>query len=270
MKIDDIQREIFEVPTADRIRFVRQESTFVNPFSREQVASIVRTNQSWGRIVENNLGIRLNGFKTDKSETVLELSTVSFYDFVSTNMLMLGNPVLDRDVAAKIHRWMGYNSYSQVLDDNSLSNLMTVSVLIVDDEDKIGIARRTRKVSVNPGVHGATVTATPSMGDYETDDPFVTCALREAKEELNLDDLRELSFRGLIIGRQKLQPVALYDARIPGSWRDYEAGFAKAEDYDFEIERIYPMSQDELFNSMATYDYTVVARYQIARYFNLL
>jgi hypothetical protein len=270
MKTDDIQREIIVVPTGERLRFVRGEGPFVNPFSTAQVRSIVEENRAWGRVVENGTGIRLNALRDDGDATTLEISPVSFHDFISTNMLLLGNPVIDRQVGKVLRRWMSYRTPAEVLGDSSLSNLLTVSVLIADAIGDIGIAERTERVAVNPGYCGVTVTATPNLEDYHSDDPLRHCVLRETMEELNIDELHNVEFQGMIIGLQKLQPVALYSARLEGRWDDYSEDFKNAPDHELEFKRLLVMDDSELFDSMEKRDYTVVARYQIARYFNLL
>jgi hypothetical protein len=273
MKTDDIHREILEIPTPGEIVFTRSESTFVNPFTPAQVDAIVKSSRNWGRVVDNSTGIRLNAVfpEVDGSSTVLDLAPVRFNDFVSTNLLLMGNPLLDRAVAAQVRHWVeDHASYEEVLADSTLANLLTVSLLISDDRGKLGIAERSEHVAVNPGACGVTVTATPNLGDYHSEDPFLSCVRREAMEELNLDELKDIEFRGLIIGRQKLQPVALYDARIEGFWEDQSPEFKNAPDFDFEVKNLLALSEEQLFDSMETRDYTVVARYQIAKHFNLL
>ena len=265
-----ITDNIFEIPVKEPFSFIKDKNKFIHPFSDLIIDDIVKYHMDKGRITEVKGNLRLNDIKTTKEGTTFYISPAIFNDFLSTNLLLLDNPSEDKEVVDKVLQWKQYNDYKSVLKDKSLSNVITVSVLIHDEENNTGIVHRTEKVAVSPGYYGTTMTGTPDEDDYDADDPLKECVIRELKEELNIDTFKEMEFKGFVIGREKLQPVALYDITLNGLWSDHMKQIKSAEDYAFENEELLIYSYNDLFDTIKTHKYTVIARYHIAKYFNIV
>jgi 8-oxo-dGTP pyrophosphatase MutT (NUDIX family) len=188
---------------------------------------------------------------------VLTISRVEFYDFLSTNY-SLESPEIQEATRA-----LGsLESYLDVLACESLANAAAVSVLLADSEGRIGLSRRSRHVHVSSGLYGTTAAGSVDWNDFNEPDPFGACARRELSEELNLQ-IPHLHFEGIVISRQKLQPVFMYSGVLDRSWEQCAADIAEAADFAAETEELVAVRLEDCRRFLAQNDVTDVTAYQV-------
>jgi 8-oxo-dGTP pyrophosphatase MutT (NUDIX family) len=100
-----------------------------------------------------------------------------------------------------------------VLQNRALANIVAISVLIVDSEGKIGIIKRTKNVAISSGNFGMACAGTVNEMDFLTEDPFLACAMREIREECNIE-VHQIHFDGIVVPKQKMQPIFHYHAEM--------------------------------------------------------
>lgn len=272
MDTNFIVDSVFEVPVRGSVVFIREESDFVNPFDDGVVGELVADIKNWGRVLTNGECVRVNSVTVNNDCIFVGISKGNFYDFVSTNLLVMGgNRPFSSDVNAMVASWKKLSSWEEVIGEKSLANVSTVSVLIEDELGNVAVIDRTDKVAVNSRYFGTTVTGTPDGSDFLKQDPFKSCVIRECNEEIGLVlSEGDISFMGLVIGKEKLQPVMLYKAKIKGSWQDYVDEIVSAKDFNFEIKKMHILNENNLFSSIPAFNYTVIARYHIAKFFRII
>lgn len=135
----------------------------------------------------------------------------------------------------------------ETLMNQHLANPLAVSVLIQDSTGRWGVAARSRRVAVSSGQWGATVAGTVSPHDANapSDNPVFACARREVSEELGIN-IGTITWDGLIIARQKMQPIALVSSRINRQWKDMIPLIRNARDWSFENAALYAIHSDHL------------------------
>jgi 8-oxo-dGTP pyrophosphatase MutT (NUDIX family) len=138
-------------------------------------------------------------------------------------------------------------------------------VLLVDSEGKIGIVKRTKKVAISSGTYGMACAGTVNEKDFLEDDPFLACALRETLEECNME-LKEIHFDGIVVPKQKMQPIFLYHVKLEDTWENLYPQMKQAQDYAFETESLYAVPLEHSIQFAAQARMTDTAAYQIWRY----
>ena len=153
--------------------------------------------------------------------------------------------------------------YKQVFDTPELANMASVSILIEDSDHAVGIRCKSEEVAVSSGNYSATVTATPSESDYAKDNPFLECAKRAVAEELGIEDIN-LSFQGLVIAKQKMQPVFLFQCKLNSPWSSITSG-AKNKRYYSEspTQLLYIVPSSKLMGFIKRKNMTDAAAFQI-------
>ncbi|MBA4496561.1 NUDIX hydrolase [Paenactinomyces guangxiensis] len=266
-----------------------ETSNFLSPISEYEREILVKLHAARnGSNPHNGTSIRLDGLTSvsnDKQQVTAHISKVGFFDFIATNLTAYpaNAPILSfrSQVAAAVRSFRSFGIIQQVvnetqkygqptkvedvLENRSLANIIAVSILIIDSTGRIGIVERTTRVAVSSGNYGATCAGTVSNVDFDCENPFLSCSLREIKEELNLD-LESLNFDGIVVPKQKMQPIFLYHASIDQTWEELLPVIQEARDISFETQAFYAVPVDQAITFASHSRMTDTAAYQIWRY----
>jgi|GEM_PF-1697466 len=264
-----------------------EKTTFKNELTTEEREIVVNFYSSRNNSKPfNGISVRLDDVViTEEDKLDLTISRVEFFDFLSTNLSIYpaNSPILSfRNVLLAVRRWWrtfdlitkvknavdkygNIKSFIDVVKIKSLANIITVSILIVDSENKLGIVKRSKKVAISSGHFSVTAAGTLSQEDYETYNPFLSCITREVEEELNLKGI-EIVFDEVIISKQKLQPVFCFNAKIDERWEDMIDNIKLAKDFSFETNSIFAVPVNKAIPFVAHTIMTDASAYQIWKY----
>lgn len=262
-RLIDPRRRVLRVPGSQVTRIVKlEESPFTNPMSPEEREAAARLHTSSGGTHPFNGGaVRLDAVEGDGHGGLeLTISRVEFFDFLSTNYARTERR--SRTTGKKRRERV---TCRDILADRSLANIIAVSLVIEDSEGVIGIAKRSKGVHVSSGSYCATVTGSLDHADFQESDPFAQCTRREALEELNLV-VPEPHLDGLVISRQKLQPVLMYSAVLDAPWREGVARISEAADLCRETDALVAVPLEQCVHFISQNDVTDVAGYQLWAY----
>ena len=120
--------------------------------------------------------------------------------------------------------------------------------------------RKTASGSVDPG----DLTDIPQDGKAGID-PFCACAARELAEEtkLGIPDAN-FHFRGLVVGKNKLQPIAIVDALYPRAFPEQFKLFDPSDgDPDAEVAKLVAVPKTSLSKMPDKYEMTEASAYHI-------
>lgn len=274
-----------------------QQSSFHSPITNEERGILIRfyrmRNQS--RLF-NGRSVRLDGLtfhnvqnnewdNTKEHLVTARISEVDFYDFIATNLTAFpaNEPVrsfpqqmaalirsirsftIVQQVMAAVKRNGKPRTVQDVLANRSLANIVAVSVLMIDSTGRLGIVKRSQQVAVSSGHFGATCAGTVSHNDLNAEDPFLSCALREIYEELHIT-LSELHFDGIVVPKQKMQPILLYHAHLERTWEELFTEIQEARDFSFENQAFYAVPLQQAMPFTAHAHMTDAAAYQVWQY----
>lgn len=247
-----------------------------------------------GGIAFDGTTVCLEGVSEKKDgKRLISLSTGSFYDFVCCNLLA-------REVASQDPRILRYLSttgaspeivtlaktlgkkYSQEKEfvgdffdcvySSFLPNTIAVSILVRDPKGQYLLSRRTSNVLLGKHLFGVTATGSVDVQDMlmlgkdgKGINPFCACAMREIKEETSLDIAPDdFKLRALVIGKAKLQPIALVDATtrhsLPHQYKEYNPS---GDTFDAEIEKLVAIGPEQIKFMIGKYDMTEAAEHHI-------
>ncbi len=237
--------------------------------------------QKNGGNVFNGQAVRLDNIKSGDGTTILEISMIDFFDFLSTTMVYLERDSLImfcddhhmKKEKALIDNYCSSidgvevdSSFETIVNDRRVSNIIAVSILIEDKNGYVGIIQRSNKVAVFPRMFGVPVTGVLDDQDFHKKDPFLSCVKRELKEELNLTvETDSIIFDELVMSKQKLQPIALYSLTLNHSWKELFPTIKTADDFHNEIEEMYAVPVSMLPDFVTTETFTEAAAYQLYR-----
>ncbi|KXL50252.1 MAG: hypothetical protein FE78DRAFT_27534 [Acidomyces sp. 'richmondensis'] len=269
-------RRVFPLAATEPTHWIVQDTPFVAALRVDERQRLVDWHsQRLSQHPFNGRIVRLDGIEP------WSFSTIEFYDFLTTNLTAFpGNwPRLSwRQIpAAWWHWWSVFpliqrlrdaigipQSGDEVLMNPRLANPLAISLLIQDVTGRWGIVARSRHVAVSSGQWGATVAGTVTPDDLSQfpEHPIFVCARREAQEELNLL-IGPLTWDGLIISRQKMQPVALVSAHLARRWEDIAPLIAQARDWSFENTTLYAIPPEHIPSVIRQAPLTDAAAYQL-------
>ncbi len=232
----------------------RRNTLFCSPLKpREQELLISLYSQINGMHPTNNKVVRLDSINP------ITVSTVGFFDFLTTNLAVFPSNLPRAHTwrqSGSPHRWseayallrtvrsavgpLQVNSIQEVLQNASLANITAVSVMIIDSENRVGIVERPSGLAVASGQYAATATGTVLPEDLRRKNPFSAAACRELKEEVNLDC--KLIDDGLVMPRQKMQPIWLFHGHLEERWEDVKDRMLAARDHEREVSRVVPIT----------------------------
>ena len=167
----------------------------------------------------NGSAVRLEGIEIDEnSSTILSLSELNFYSFLTSNLLIEGVEVSSKNL-------------ENYLTCPYLANILAVSVLVYDSGSVL-LAERSSEVALNPCKYGVSVTGGLTSKDLSSEDCLVSAIRSEVKEELGiLIEKKNIEISGLYISKDKLQPVIICFIRV----KDLKDLSLSGSDTDFEV-----------------------------------
>lgn len=259
-------------------------SGFVSPFDQEEQRQLAETFGAVASGFDDEGAARLEWVREDATGPLrLGISRVSFLDALTTNLAIDPCRAVhdskqrdtrgDRERAAhelvsrlrsQVRAEGPFRDAADVLRVRKLANPIAVSVLLRDAQGRPGVVRRSSVPHVSSASYCATVTAGVSSTDFAEADPFLHCAQRETQEELGVDEL-DLIFDGIVIARQKLQPVFLYKGTMNAVWEDLAPTIAGAPDYHRESAALLAIPPAEISRAVAHLHLTDAASYQLWR-----
>lgn len=239
----------------------------------------------------------------ENGDRVVFLSLGGFYDFLACNIIGRESADNDKKIqryfsVAGASREMldmvdalgkrysrereRIKNFESCIRGSKLPNTIAVSALVIDDEGNALLSRRTDNVIIAKKLYGTSATGSVELSDvaamgkrgklFTPDssttgglDPFCAAAQRELIEETTLQIPSQcFSLRGLVIGRAKLQPIAIVDVRYPGVFSDgFRIFDPRSDDPDAEVEKIVAIPRDRLEEMTHKYAMTEAADYHI-------
>ena len=259
--------------------FEVSENTLYRPmFTNSEIELIVKVRASYATF--NGDAIRLDSFKNGKCV----LSKVGFYDFISSNLLVsigsqgmttsdkLINELVTDPALSKVNECKKLllnrikakgklKSVNDVLAINELSNIIAVSVYLEDECGNVLFVERSKNVIVSAKMLSVACSGSMTTEDLSSSNPFLACAFRELKEELNIE--ADLKFQQLIISLEKYQPVVLVKGIVKGNFTNYKKDIMKAKDFNVENTHVYSVPKKLVKSMLNTYKFTDAAGYQL-------
>ncbi len=243
------------------IRFTRSSVTsYKSIYNQDEVDKLIEI-YSRGRAMNlfNGCAIRLESLETKNDTTVIGLSKLGFYDLIVTNVLKESyESVIDKCVTdserALVNRLIerleqdgSVQSIEDIVQKEYLSNILAVSIVMSDLNGDILLMQRGDNVAVCAGIMGVSATGVLDDMDFDAENPFVNCAIREIKEELGLEIKPcNVHIRSLVAGYKKMQPIVLCDVEYIGYFEELIKEFHKADDFYKENKSCVVMSKDEV------------------------
>lgn len=150
----------------------------------------------------NGSTVRLESLKMcSDGSSLLGCSTLDFYSFLSSNMLVGSIEV-------------GLHNFTNYITCPYLANSIAVSVLVYDSNSVL-LTKRSSKVALNPHTIGVSVTGGITAEALQTSDCLRSAVVIEVKEELGLElEFKQVQVAGLYISQDKLQPVAICFVKV--------------------------------------------------------
>lgn len=225
----------------------------------------------------NGKCVRLDKINDDGS---VELSIVGFFDFMTTNLLLLpaSNNLISmrqilysndykrrKELEFKIKDAVNrkeLKSANGVLSQKHLANIVTVSILLKDSLNNVLLVKRGKDVAISSGKFAVAAAGSVAVEDLESDNPFLACAYRELKEELGLRDVK-LRITELVISKQKMQPAVLVYGEINDSFYDRTESMRNAPDFNSENQSLYVVPETAIRKAIRKLQFTDVAAYQL-------
>lgn len=233
------------------------------------------------RTLFNGDSVRLDDLTEDGTAII---SVIGFFDFMTTNLVLKPSSrskksafaslyaalfsdtvkeanKLERRVKASIYGQPKRN-FNDVLQIRELANIIAVSVTIKDCSGRVLIIKRGNKVAISSGNFAVACTGSVTSEDLDSENPFITCAKRELKEELNLDC--DLYIDNVIISKQKLQPAVLLSGTIDTLFEDVLETMFTASDFNAENSQLFAVPESKLGAVVKHHQFTDVAAFQLA------
>lgn len=208
---------------------------------------------------------------------VAYVSDVEFYDFLTTNLLVcdysdkhglerLGEKLagstrgLQWNLCMKTMR-QPHDTFSDILAIKELANAVAVSVSIKDKTGRTLVVQRGGELAVGSGLLAVACTGSLKGSDLDEENPFVSCAMRELKEELNLEcDLR---MGHTVITKNKLQPVVLLSGKLRTTFEDVYEDMTHAADFNRENVELYAVPNADVLGVVKGNLFSDVSAYQL-------
>lgn len=258
---------------------VNEKSRFHRLLNEEEQQIIL--SQDAKRKLFNGESVRLDAIEADGT---VVLSEVGFFDFMTTNLVikpasrskrsafsslyatLFSSQVkeaksLERKVKAAIYG-QPRRSFDDVIAIDELANIVTVSVSLEDSTGRVLIVRRGHKVAISSGNFATSCTGSVADSDLTEVNPFLSCAKRELKEELDLDC--ELQLESIVISKQKLQPAVLFSVKLDCTFEEVHQRMINAPDFNEENSELFAVPKDRLAAVVKRYQFTDVAAFQLA------
>ncbi|WP_020373853.1 hypothetical protein [Sulfobacillus thermosulfidooxidans] len=271
------ERRVFRVSATEPTNWLVHATSFVSILRPDETLRLIDWHsQRLHRRPHNGHVVRVEGIDPWR------FSTVNFYDFLTTNLTAFPANWPRPTGRGWYSTWIHWRSVfplirrirevigtpqsgEEALMNSHLANPLAISFLIQDATGRWGVVARSQWVAVSAGQWGATVagTVTPEDLTQFPEHPIAVCARREAQEELNLI-IDTIAWDGLVISRQKMQPVALVSARIARRWEDVMPLIAQARDWSFENTALYAIPPESIASVIRQAPLTDAAAYHLS------
>lgn len=162
---------------------------------------------------------------------------------------------------AAVYRYQRRN-FNQILAIDELANIVAVSVLLQDSTGRYLIVHRGNKAAISSGNFATSCAGSVSKEDLQDENPFIACAKRELKEELNLEC--DLKVDGVVISRQKIQPAVLLSGTLDFTFEETYDAMIAAEDFHEENSELFAVPREKFVGIVKHYQFTDIAAYQLA------
>lgn len=239
------------------VTYKKVESTLDIPISIEKRNCIIELFSLYKNAnYFNSKVVRIEKIRNIKEKSEVEIALIDFYDFLLINIIL---NQLDNFVSylKKIKQYDGIKDVMEALDRyrvqmrqigdfetlinrGTSSNALAVSVLLTDQQGNYLLTKRSKSVGIGEKLYSVTATGAVDENDYGQLDPIKNCVLRELREELNIHIKNEdLQIVSIVAGVQKLQPIAIVNGKIEGTFSELSCAMRKAEDFKHEVDKIY-------------------------------
>lgn len=257
---------------------------FESPFNPEEQQRIAKSLGLLEGDFNDERAVRLEWMREDTNGQLrLGISRISFLDALTTNLAIdpccttpdtrrwttrAADEYATRELMSRLRLQVRSEGPSRdatdVLRIRSLANPIAVSLLLRDTRGRPGVIQRASGPNVSSADYCATVTGSVNGADFAWTDPFLHCAQREMQEELGVRGV-DLVFDGIIIVRQKLQPVFLYEGMVDTTWEDLASTIAGAPDYQRESAAFLAIPPSDVSRAAVHLHLTDAASYQMWR-----
>lgn len=211
-----------------------EDITYSRPYDDSQLASVVSLcERAFGARFTDNPSVRLDSIQRSENGSVsLRLSPVGFFGFLTTHYAWLNHEKLlasaNEHEAKAFHAFIDKleedgipQSMDEILARGYLANMLAISCLVCDERDRALLVVRNNDVGISTGFVSVSATGVIERedvieGDNVHADPVRACARRECSEELGASiPIGDFELVAIVCGREKLQPVALVNAKVP-------------------------------------------------------
>lgn len=174
----------------------------------------------------NGKTVRLDNCTDEDNKTILSLSRVGFFDFITSNFALFNIDKLLKEaddpdcklVSRLYERYCQdgpFDSLDRLLSRGYLANTLAVSCLFTDRRGRILMTKRNSNVGISNDFYSTTVTGSVDATDLESEDPLKECCIRETAEELSfIISAESISLHTIAVGTKKRQPIALADVLV--------------------------------------------------------
>lgn len=168
------------------------------------------------------------------------------------------------------------HNFNDAIHSVRLPGVIAVSILVHDDNGMCLLSKRTDNVIIGKRLGGVTATGTLEPKDLTLqeranfDDPFSACAARELSEETTFElPASCFKMRGFVIGKAKLQPIAIVDVRSPIALKkNFEVIDPEGGAMDAELYKLAAVDKSQLPRIIAQYDMTEASAYHLSLHEN--
>lgn len=230
---------------------------YINVFTQSEREAIIQKYKTPNLF--NGNCIRLDSLKNGHAM----ISPVMFYDFLCCNIVGIHNkdPLAWSKLSMYLDKYGKLDSFDKVIEVSELPNIIGTSTLLHDCNDDFLLVERNTAVSVGSGLFACTSSGSLDENDITSPNPIIGCGVRELTEELNLNCT--LSIEGVIIPKQKMQPIALLTGQVFRPWRELLPAIMQGVDFHKENSRIFIVPKDKLLSMISLYAFTDAAAFQI-------
>lgn len=251
---------------------LNEKSNFQNVFSDQEKEIIVNLcKKTAHKEFINDVAVRLEKCEIDNNITTLKLTKINFYDFLVSTYLKLNFDKLLKNANEKERETLfkfndviskyNFTDFFSIIDNNFLSNVLAVSLVIIDKNDKVLLVKRNLKVGISYGFISTSVTGSVDEDDYNSIDPILNCIKRETLEELNYRiNTKSLKIIKLVCGCIKTQPIALVNGYV-NDVSDVINCFNTS--FDMENEDFFCIKRDNLLELLSDNNMTEACKYHL-------
>ncbi len=210
-----------------------EEVTYQSPYDESQCDQVVALcERTFGAHFTDNPSVRLDAIEhVPDGKTTLRLTPVGFFGFLTTHYAWLNRETLLAQATDQEKRALYAffdrleadgipHDIESILQRPYLANMLAISCLVRDEEGRALLVVRNKSVGISSGFVSVSATGVIEREDLVCgmrmmSDPVRACAQREVFEELGIKvPLQDFELVAVVCGEEKLQPVALVNAKV--------------------------------------------------------